>query len=238
MKPLIDEYNLRGFVKIPGVFADIDFDFARKMAYTQAKDPKFQGYLQKTPTGYPSLLFWPQHYCHTFAKLSDDPRLKEIVRTFLGPDVFQLNNQIYFRESGDSDSFAWHQDICFRTPPEDFEQIETSYLQTVIAIDEVTEDNGAVEFLPGSHLFGDMNLIPRDNTERGLRAFERRHWNGVKVTANPGDVILWSVMTVHGSEVNKSGKNRMTYMNGFAKMSAVKNKKKFPIYMQGEKQND
>ncbi|SVE25403.1 uncharacterized protein METZ01_LOCUS478257, partial [marine metagenome] len=33
--------------------------------------------------------------------------MQNLVRTFLGDDVRQINNQIYFREQGDLDTFAW-----------------------------------------------------------------------------------------------------------------------------------
>lgn len=179
----------------------------------------------------PSLLFWPKDVSYVLNYYTNHPEMKKIVKFFLGEKVRQVNNQIYFRESGDGDQFAWHQDLAFRTPKEEFYRIETGYLQTVISIDEITEENGAVEFIPGSHRKGFINgLVPRDDSERGLREFIRGDYQGVKLCAKPGDVLLWDILVIHGSEQNTSSGNRMTYMNGFAKESAVLNKKKYPSY--------
>lgn len=223
-----------GFAKIPGVFTPTECDRIRAEAYKTSVSARDNLQVRRDELGNirPALLFWPQEHSPYLHQISHSERMKTIVRHFLGPDVRQLNNQIYFRESGDGDEFAWHQDICFRTPPHEFADIENGYLQTVIAIDRIS-DNAAVEYIHGSHKQGDLGLIPRDDTERGLRKFVRGFLRGVKATAEPGDVLLWHVLTVHGSEQNVSGRHRMTYMNGFAKESAVLNKTKFPQYMMG-----
>jgi len=176
-------------------------------------------------------MFWPKDINWYLANVAEDFRMRTIVSMILGTkEIRQINNQIYFRESGDGDEFAWHQDISFRTPPEDFQNIESGYLQTVIVVDPMYQENGAIEFIPRSHRWGDMHLIPRDGSELGLREFIRGDWSGIKIKANPGDVLVWNVMVVHGSEKNESGRNRMTYMNGFAREDSVLNKTRFPKY--------
>lgn len=228
MPDLIQDYREAGFAVVPDVLTGREVAQIREIAYSIANSPLDPGELQRR-NGRPSLLFWPQNRSKTLYGLAHDRRLESIVRRFLGfGPLFQLNNQIYFRESGDGDSFAWHQDICFRTPPEEFSGIEDSYLQTIIVVDPI-DDNGAIEFVPGSHRQGDIGLIPRDDSEVGLREFQRDGRQGVKVKAKPGDMLVWSVMVVHGSEPNTKA-NRMTYMNGFAKQEAVLNKGRFPVY--------
>lgn len=223
------EFLEYGYTIIPAVFTreeaeKMNIEARRLLDSLLPRHPNLQ-----IRNGYPALLFGPSDLSLMLNSFSHSARMKNIVRSFLGPDVFQLNSQIYFRNSGDGDQFAWHQDICFRTPPEDFLNIEEGYLQTIICLDPI-DDNGAIEFIPRSHKRGNLELIPRDNSERGLRKFHRNGWNGIKVKANPGDVLLWSVMIVHGSEPNTSGKSRMTFMNGFARKDAVLNKTKFAEY--------
>lgn len=215
------ELEEKGFAKIPGVFTKEETDHMREAAYGCLAKP-LNGRISLQQTGdHPVLLLWPNDVHPYLNQVSKDDRLASIVRQYLGRYVLHLNNQIYFREPDDGDEFAWHQDISFRIPPQDFIGIESSYLQTIIAIDPITKDNGAIEFIPGSHKRGDLNLIARAPGEYGLRKFIRGKWQGEKVLAEPGDVIAWSVMVVHGSEANNSNNSRMTFMNGFARDTAV-----------------
>ena len=138
-----------------------------------------------------------------------------------GSQLTCINNQIYFREPGDEDSFAWHRDTIFRENEIFNSHLETDYLQTIIAIDNISEENGAVEFIEGSHEWEEFHT-------KDLRGFERNDLRGTKYTANKGDVMLWSVKIVHGSEPNESTSSRMTYMNGFCRSRACNS---YPDYL-------
>lgn len=238
LQPLLlkarEEYSVNGYARIPGVFSKQEADQIRSEAFLSLMKPNANDYLQLR-NGFPALLFWPRSLNSQMARYRNSRRLAEIVKFFLGDDVLQLNNQVYFRLPGDGDQFAWHQDVTFRTPAEDFQGIEEAYLQTIIVVDEITLENAPVLFVPGSHKLGHLDLIPRDNTEKGLRAYDPGPWEGKAdpLLGQPGDVLIWSVMSVHGSRPNLSNRSRMTYMNGFAKASAVRNNQKhgFPWYL-------
>lgn len=218
--------NRDGYALIPNVFENADTNLIRRRAYDAADR---SGDRLQIHNGRVALLFWPKHVCQFLCYYAEHPRLKKIVRHMLGEHVRQINNQIYFRESGDGDQFAWHQDIIFRTPATDFVGVEEHYLQTIIVVDPMDVISGAIEFIPGSHAWGDMQLL-KNESDPALRKFVRGNWSGTKVMANPGDVIIWNSMVIHGSEPNTSGRPRMTYMNGFAAEHAVLNKGKYPVY--------
>ena len=148
--------------------------------------------------------------------------MQNIVKDFIGDNVRQINNQIYFRESGDYDQFAWHQDVMFREEGIFKDDVKEDYFQTIIAIDDIHLDNGAIEFVEGSHK-GDIIKPPQN-----LRVFERGNIKGKKYIANKGSVLIWSVMIIHGSEPNQSNSDRMTYMNGFCR---TKSSNKYPHYL-------
>lgn len=215
-------YDRDGFAVIPGVFTQAEVDDIRHMAYHEigVNPDKVQWLNSKRP----ALLSWPD------IRWGEDPRMKTIVEHFLGANVRRLVHQVYFREAGDGDQFAWHQDVIFRVPETDFAAIDSNYLQTIIVIDQMTPDGGAIEFVPGSHKLGELDLI-KNWTDPALRRFVRGNWRGVKLEAYPGDVVLWSPLVMHGSEPNVTRHNRMTYMSGFAAESAIVNKEKFPVYM-------
>jgi ectoine hydroxylase-related dioxygenase (phytanoyl-CoA dioxygenase family) len=220
------EYNEKGIIVMSNVFTSEECDEIKKNAYSvRDEDIKKSGYPHvpsEKKNGKRLLVFFPSLVNEYLNKIRTDERMINLVKNFIGDDVKQINNQIYFRESGDNDQFAWHQDIMFRESRNFNNDVEGDYFQTIIAIDDITEDNGAIEFIEGSHKT--MRISPPSN----LRKFERNGLSGKKYTAKKGDVLIWSVMTVHGSEENKSNNDRMTYMNGFCRSKSTKT---YPDYL-------
>lgn len=224
------EYDRKGVVVIPNVFSPDECDLIKKNAYLVSDTDIVQSGYPHTPSekkdGRRLLIFFPSLANDYLNSIRTDERLINLVRNFIGDNVKQINNQIYFRESGDRDQFAWHQDIMFREPNNFNNDVEGDYFQTIIAIDDITQDNGAIEFIEESH----KNMrIPQP---KNLRLFERKNLFGKKYTAKKGDVLIWSVMTVHGSEENLSKSDRMTYMNGFCRSNSTNT---YPDYLIGGK---
>jgi len=224
------EYDEKGIIVIPSVFSASECDQIKNYAYSVTDE-------QIKAAGYPhvpseqaynkrSLIFFPALANLYLNQIRISKPMTELVREFIGDDVRQINNQIYFRERGDLDQFAWHQDIMFRESEIFGNDVVDDYFQTIIAIDDITEENGAIEFIEGSHKT--MRIDPPKN----LRKFNRTNLKGKKYTAKKGDVLIWSVMIVHGSETNNSNSSRMTYMNGFCRTKAAKT---YPHYMIGGK---
>lgn len=221
-KKMIEEYNKKGVLIIPDVFTLEEMQELKRQAYSV--DPA-----DISRAGYPhrpseqaknkrSLIFFPALANDYINKIRTDERMEKIVTHFLGDgDIKQVNNQIYFREAGDEDEFAWHQDIVFRTPRDMFPNVEEGYLQTIIAVDDMTPTNGGIEFIEGSHLHGEQDITSNPALTKMLRYFKRMNMFGEKYTVKAGSVMVWNVLTVHGSEANQSDADRMTYMNGFCK---------------------
>ncbi len=241
------QYQRNGVAIIPKVFTKQEADNIRAAALMtltslEGKTPYSQRHKElevREHAGqeYPLLLFWPLYRSQFLDRVRTDKRYQYIVRSFLGDDVKQLNNQVYFRMPGDGDSFHWHQDVVFRRPYEDYPGIEESYLQTIVVVDEITPDNGAVQYVHGSHKLDNLELT--DPEFKNLREFDTSvvkklfpNKEPKMALAKPGDVVVWSVMSVHGSKPNNSPHMRMTYMNGFAKADAAKD---WPLYLKDGK---
>ena len=220
------DYDEKGIIVIPSVFSASECDQIKNSAYSVTDDqikaagyphvPSEQAYNRK------SLIFFPALVHSYVNEIRISKPMTELVREFIGDDVRQINNQIYFRERGDLDQFAWHQNIMFRESHLFNNDVVDDYFQTIIAVDDITEENGAIEFIEGSH------KTMRIDQPKNLRKFEREDLKGTKYTAKKGDVLIWSVMIVHGSERNNSNSSRMTYMNGFCRTKAARS---YPHYM-------
>lgn len=220
------EYQEKGVIVIPNVFSSDECDEIKQQAYAvKDEDIKKAGYPHgpsETAYNKRSLIFFPALANEYLNDIRTDQRMVEHAREWIGDDIRQINNQVYFREHGDNDQFAWHRDIIFRESRSFTGDVVDDYFQTIIAVDDITEDNGAIEFIEGSHKWDDF---PRP---KNLRKFHRGELVGTKYTANKGDLLIWSVLIVHGSERNVSNADRMTYMNGFCRTKAAKS---YPDYL-------
>lgn len=186
-----------GFARIPNVFTQEEVDKLRAEALLAMRKAEEVEILN----GFPTIMYHPPS--PYIQELSRNKKLLDIVREYYGHDAFDLETQqYYFHLPGDPDEFAWHTDERFRPG------VANLYLQTAILVDDWTEENSAVEFIPGSH--------KKPFTNQGdLRKFIRGDRNGIKLLGKAGDVLTWSNTVVHGSERNVSKTSRAYYMNGF-----------------------
>jgi hypothetical protein len=132
------------------------------------------------------------------------PALADAVREVLGPD-FGLVRILYFdKPPGESWALPWHKDLAVavkdnRLPSAEFERPTTKYgvphveapawlldrmLTARLHLDEVTEENGPLRVLPGSHRDG------KDSTGSA---------NEVRVLCDRGDVLLMRPLLSHCS---------------------------------------
>lgn len=187
-----------GFARMEGVFSKDEVDSMRAEALLALH----RGSQLEIMNSFPTIMYQPNS--EYLQSISRDPRILEVVMLHLGDNSLQTQ-QWYFHLPGDPDEFAWHTDERFRPGVGDY------YLQTAVLIDDWTEENSAVEFIPGSH------KQPFNQT-MNLRKFVRDGRKGVKLTGKAGDLLMWSNIVVHGSERNVSNKSRMYYMNGYEKV--------------------
>ena len=156
-----------------------------------------------------------------------DPRLLEIVRAVLGDDLKQIVNQMSWKPAGVSNGHAFHQDCRFRRPRAAYRDLASAYVQTMIAIDRHSVDNGCVVIYPGSHRLGELALDPggavlggRDDVAE-LEAVGIDAATAVALELEPGDVALWSPYLVHGSGANVSRGDRRAYLNSYVVAEAA-----------------
>ena len=249
------DYERDGVALIPDVFTKQETDFIRVAALgnlngSDTDKPyrsgqRLQGVVvndfgrmdgQKFRHQFPAILFWPVlgkkgEYLNF---IRTDERTSSIVRWFLGDDVKQLNNQVYYRMPGDGDAFNWHQDVMFRKGLAEGHSIAEDYLQTVIVVDEMDGYNAPLIFQKGSHRWMIETPILKDRamlrTQPASTIWPKDR--NFPIKANAGDVLIWNVMTIHGSLPNTSTRPRMTYMNGFCR---ARSSEAWPWYLKNGK---
>ena len=169
-------------------------------------------------------IVWCAGECPELLEISQDPRILAPVSELLGStEVVQLICQAHYKLPGDNLSFQWHQDSNNR---EEGTSLWTdingkgSFVQTAIAIDQMTENNGPIMFVPGSSKQGHIDLI--QHPER----FNSETAKIVTPLLNPGTAIMFHPWVIHGSTANQSEKPRRVFINGYAYPGA--NRKTYP----------
>ena len=152
-------------------------------------------------------------------RLSEDPRLVEPALELLGtPRCEQLLCQAHYKMPNDGVAFDWHQDIQHRDKGNDTWRDVTgrgSYVQTILLIDDMTEENGPLEFLP-------IDAVTRGADGRIVAGAPIDTSRSVSVTGRAGDVLFFGPYAVHGSTPNLSTKPRRVLINGYAAPGANK----------------
>jgi len=148
-----------------------------------------------------------------------------ILQPILGDDIKQIAQQIHWKPPGAGlTGFRYHQDLRFRTQPLPEAEITRSYITVGLAIDPATKENGCLQVLPGSHKRGYLGLSDEGGAlMKGWTAEAELEAKGVDPAdlvyceLAPGDAVIWSLLTLHGSLPNRSDKDRAFSISHYAK---------------------
>jgi len=155
-------------------------------------------------------------------RLSEDPRLVDPALDLLGTAYCeQLLCQAHYKMPNDGVAFAWHQDIQHRDEGGDtWRDVNGrgSFVQTILLIDDMTEENGPLEFVP-------LDAVAVDASRRFVKESVDAS-RAVSVTGRAGDVLFFGPYAVHGSMPNLSNKPRRVLINGYAAPGA--NQRSYP----------
>ncbi|MGE5766157.1 MAG: phytanoyl-CoA dioxygenase family protein [Bacteroidota bacterium] len=235
--PLKDEhlrqFEAEGYAIVRGVFALDEvaemaaaFDRIRARALAGGRswrDRNVYFCLAEEPGHGPVLRYaqWVAWLDPVLEQVRRDPRLLAILEPLIGRDLKQIINQLHWKPPGARAEFGFHQDSRSRRPRETYRDLARSYVQTGIAIDRQTAENGAVVVVPGSHRRGELPFDPaRPSMHEALDDQDLVRLGvdpeaAVTLRLEPGDVALWHVHTLHGSGPNRSAMDRRFYINGY-----------------------
>jgi len=160
---------------------------------------------------------------HVLGAIARNADILSLVRQLLKTDdVDYLQDQVLMKPAFHGSEVSWHQDSGYWTsiePRVDPPAIVTCW----VAIDNVTQENGCVQMVPGSHKRG---LLPHQAGGNQLL-----HVQGVDLTTAvpvvlpPGGVSFHHSCTVHGSAPNTTAHRRrglaLSYVRNDAKDGAA-----------------
>ncbi len=147
-----------------------------------------------------------------------------VLAPFLGADIKQITHQLHWKPPGAKYTFyRFHQDARFREGSvKDFQYLNST-VTTGLAIDRQTVQNGALRVIPRSHRLGYLGLsddgpiMVGQTQDEELRRAGLDPANIVTCEMEPGDLLLWTLFTVHGSAPNVSDYDRRFMINSYVR---------------------
>ncbi|HEY6484558.1 MAG TPA: phytanoyl-CoA dioxygenase family protein [Steroidobacteraceae bacterium] len=156
-------------------------------------------------------------------RMRRDSRYLGVLEPFLGADIKQIAHQIHWKPAGAKYTFyRFHQDARFRNQDATRNLLQGT-ITTGLAIDRQTVENGALRIIPKSHLRGYLGLsedgtIMTGHTPDGdLLRVGLDPATAVTCEMEPGDLLLWTLYTVHGSAPNRSENDRRFMINSYVR---------------------
>ncbi len=168
---------------------------------------------------------WMAWINRCFEERRRDPRYLQLLEPLLGRDIRQISHQVHWKPPGAKYTFyRWHQDARFRNA-QATRNLLYGNINTGLAIDPQTVANGALQVIPRSHLRGylglseDGTIMTGTTPDEALRAVGLDPASAVTCEMEPGDLVIWTLYTVHGSAANVSGQDRRFMINSYVRAS-------------------
>ncbi|MFE9045011.1 phytanoyl-CoA dioxygenase family protein [Streptomyces sp. NPDC012421] len=210
----IDQYRRTGFLVLDSLFDPVEVEALSDAFEADCLTPGPQRILEEHGEAVRAV-YASHERRHEFAALVRTPRLLGPARQLVSPDLYVYQFKINAKPAFGGDKWAWHQDFLAWKLADGL----TAPLQVNIGLflDEVTEFNGPLIFLPGSHRSGLLRDFRNDSSRSAqhldpddialrpeqMSALVDRH--GMVSPKGPaGSVILFDPQIVHGSAPNMS----------------------------------
>lgn len=194
--------------------------------------------------------------CHTttevFSRLVRDPRVLEPAEDLIGSPLYVYQFKVNVKAAFSGDVWQWHQDFIFWREEDGMAQPDV--LTAAIFLDDVTELNGPMFLVPGSHRGGVIEPFAQgggpNNDALNLDAYSNSpawtsnltatlkytidqqvlaklisRYGAVAPKGPAGSVLFFHSNLVHGSGTNISPRNRVLTLVTY---NSVKNVPQFP----------
>ena len=154
----------------------------------------------------------------------------------LGGPIRLLHDQLFCKPAHHGGVVAWHQDYSYWTATEPM-----THLTCWIALDDSTQDNGCLYYVPGSHRW---NLLPvtgltgnMDEIMTVLSDEQQRAFRPIPIELKRGQCTFHHPLMAHGSYANRSDRARRATLINFFRMEfgLHRMKNSSPVFHQSQR---
>jgi phytanoyl-CoA hydroxylase len=133
-----------------------------------------------------------------------DPKFLDAVEALIGPDIILHHAKMFQKPAENGSPFPMHQDWPY------FPTFQDTLMAGVIHVSNATDAMGCLRVFPSSHKLG------RIQENRGQLPDEIRAAYPIEkatiIECEPGDVVFFNYLTLHGSMPNRSNAVRKTVL--------------------------
>jgi ectoine hydroxylase-related dioxygenase (phytanoyl-CoA dioxygenase family) len=147
------------------------------------------------------------HMCHAhsfFWQLATNARVLDAVENLIGPHIKFYTDQMFCKPALHGSEVPWHHDSAY------WPDAEPNLLSCWLAVDDVTVDNGCLQFLPGSHREHFPHHVIQTSNPNNLTVQPgyADPAKQVPVEIKAGSMSIHHSLCVHRSLPNTSGRSR------------------------------
>ena len=135
------------------------------------------------------------------------PRLTRSLAAILGPAVEFHHATLHAKGPDFGAPFPMHQDYPF------YPHLDGRYIDAILHVDGADDTSGCLKFLAGSHKLGPLQHSLEGSPHLDQQVY--RLEDAVPVPADPGDVVFFSIHTIHGSALNRQPRWRRVMRLGY-----------------------
>lgn len=138
-----------------------------------------------------------------FLNYARNPRILDMVEQLIGPDICLWNMSFFAKPAHNGKRTPFHQD------GEYWPIVPLATCTVWIAIDEATEENGCLQYIPGSHkenrlMAHEVSSDPNITLNRELKTSEYDESKAENLLLPAGGMAFHDVYIAHGSAENRS----------------------------------
>jgi ectoine hydroxylase-related dioxygenase (phytanoyl-CoA dioxygenase family) len=155
------------------------------------------------------LHFYSADWCRAVTK----PVLAAAMADLLGtPNVELHHTTLHLKPPETGMPFPLHQDSPF------YRHEQPTYVDAIVHLDDTNDENGCLRFVPGSHRRGHIEHIEEFDGKPVSPHLPTDAWpldDTEPLPAEAGDVVAFSIYTVHGSRINRTDSWRRLVRLGY-----------------------
>lgn len=148
------------------------------------------------------------HKSQRLREFISQAKVVDLLSQLMGPDIWVGWDQAVEKGPG-AVTFPWHQDNSYS-------KLKDPHYQFWISLTKMTKDNGGIWILPGSH----QKSLPHVK-EGSHMAYHGNTEHAEFISAEIGDIVLFSSLTLHATTPNITHDSRWAYVVEYMKTDHI-----------------